>query len=173
MNFVRDAVLVDGVDGGGVLGHLFGDGGVVGWLVGPVVVGAGLAGSVVRVQSRQLEGDHVVDDEVASSGCIQGVQGAEDAINVIRQGVPWDLAVRQVRVDTEIVGPDPHDVDGILASQGRREIRLGGVDLVGHAVVEEGWDLIVDHGGEVGIDAAPYPGCDLVRAYGATDSIVV
>lgn len=120
-----------------------------------------------------MQRSDVEQHEIPASTRIQFIQRHEHAVCEACEGVAWDLAIRQVRIDAQVVGTDPEGVDGVVSSEGWREIWLSRCVAHGSGVVPEGRNLVLEDGWEVGVDGREDAWGDEVGADGAAHGVVV
>ena len=183
------AVREDVVNGLGVLFHFAANFGDVCWLllssvftckiekawkylVWPVMTR--LQSSLTRhsIQRRQLQGSCIHQHKVPSTSLVNLVKSIKYAINIIRNSRPIQAAIRQEGIGSEIVGTNPHRIDGVIGFTIRVERigKCGGIDVLG--VCDESVDFINDvregavDGGKIAVD-------HLVRTNRSADCIVV
>jgi len=168
----RHAVLEHAVHRRAELLHLVAVLGGIRRLVRPEVARAQAAGVREPVQRRQVQRRRVHQDEVAGARGVDAVEGGEDAVDVVGDGLAVQRAGREQRVVAQVVRADPHAVDGIVGLAVREEcvgVR-GGVDEGGVGLV--GGHLVAEHVGEGAIDGREVAVDHLVCADGAGDGVV-
>ena len=77
------------------------------------------------------------------------------------------MLIGQEGISTQVIGTNP---DGIGRGRGVESNASG---LAGSVIGEESRDLIIGNGREGGVDGAPNSRCEVVRANGTGDCIVV
>lgn len=104
----------------------------------------------VPVERCELQGKHVLQDEVPRTEEIQLRHPVDGALRNVHDGRPFCLVTSKKRSETNIICSDPNRINGRLRIQVIGELLIVGI-VVGDMILDESGYFIFSNGGEIGI----------------------